>query len=406
MDTCSINDLLPNGLKVKKITTGSELLFAYELDKYAKIMLDKKLSLKGVTIAKQLYSQAEFSFVVTNGLDVGFEVVNRRDTLMDISQKRGMYFTETVEGVDLKVKTDKEWVYDFEYNTHANRVCYGMNRSAAYVSLVAYMIIDALSREVPCPKLTIAHERHPELSLEYVDLIILQNYGNRLLKDLVEIKFNPQTGNQPDVEAFTVVNRQRGYMDRKYSTAEKYRYLKKNFQVGDIVLLYTRKKASKTKVIRQIESCYPATIVEISENYVRLTYYPNTDTQLTHNLILSQAEDEYGDSARTKGLISSADYERFPICTTNYDLVDMGTDLYTYLESRFFIRPVESDGAYEYFKTEQGYCRVFLDTPNVIYALYEDRGLWYDKEAKERFMERYFYSKKKTPIYEDYRKWM
>lgn len=406
MEICTLNDLLPNGMKAKKITTGSELLFAYELDKYARLILDKKLTLKGINIAKQLYSQAEFSFVVVNGLDVGFEVVNRKDTLMDISTVKGKFFTDTVQGVEFKSKTDKEWVYDFNFNVRANRVCYGMNRSAAYVSLVAYMIIDSLDRGVPCPKLVIDHPTHPELSLEYVDLLILQSYGNKWFRDLVKINFNERTGNQPTVEAFTIVNRQRGYMNREYTAVEKCRFTKKNFEVGDIVLLYTRKKAPATKVIRHIESCYPATITNITDKEISFVYYPNTNTELTHVLSLSQVEEEYGEYARTKGLISTEDYTRFPVCNVSYDFIGIGADLCTYLENKFFIRPLDFDGTYQYFRTQEGYDRVFLDTPNTIYALFEDRRLWYSEEMKEKFVDRYFTSRKRTPIYEEYRPWM
>lgn len=406
MEICSINDLLPNGLKIKKITTGSELLLAYELDKYARLLLDKKLSLKGVTILKQLYSQAEFSFVVSHGLDVGFEVVNKAESLMDLSTKRGFFFTDLVNGVEFKSKTDDEWVYEFNYNTRANKICYGMNRSAAYVSLVAYMIIDSIDRGVKCPKLIFDQATHAELALEYVDILILRDYGNKLLKDLVEIKFNKATGNQPEVEAFTLVNRQRGFMNREYTASEKYRFMKKHFEVGDVVLLYTRKKASKTKVIRMIDSCYPAIITGFTDKDVSLTYFPNTNTKTTHTIMLYDAEEEYGEDARTKGLISDEDYTRFTVCPSTFNYIDLGVDLCTYLETKFIIRPVESDGTYQFFHTDKGYDRVFLNTIDTIYALFEDRGLWYDEASKERFVNKYFTEKGKEPVYDSYRPWM
>lgn len=112
MDSISINALLPNGVKIKKITTGSELLLAYELDKYARIYLDKSVTLKDVSIAKQLHKSNEFAFVVSMGLDLGFEVVNSKDTLANIQSKMYFFFTGTVEGADIK-KTDDLWTYNF-----------------------------------------------------------------------------------------------------------------------------------------------------------------------------------------------------------------------------------------------------------------------------------------------------
>lgn len=405
MNVCSLNDVLPNGLKIKRITTGSELLFAYELDKYARLMLDTKISLKGIPILKQLYAQAEFSFVVSHNLDIGFEIVNK-SALMDISSKKGYFFTDVVQGIALKSVTPTEWVYDFSYNTRANRVCYGMNRAAAYVSLVAFMIISSIANDVSCPKLVIDHENHAELAQEYVHLLILRDYGSKVLKDLIDIRFNKATGNQPEVEAFILVNRQRGYMNREYTTTEKVRHLKKNFYVGDIVLLYSCKKLSKTKVIPVIESCYPAVITGYDDRGINLTYYPNVTTKTTHTISIYNVEEEYKDTARTKGLISDADYARFPVCNVRIPFFDIGIDSCTYLEEKFLIKPIESDGTYQYFRTAKGYDRVFLNTIDTIYALFEDRGLWYSDESRERFIYKYFTERHKEPLYDKYKEWI
>lgn len=409
MDSISINALLPNGVKIKKITTGSELLLAYELDKYARIYLDKSVTLKDVSIAKQLHKSNEFAFVVSMGLDLGFEVVNSKDTLANIQSKMYFFFTGTVEGADIK-KTDDLWTYNFSSNISKNGILYGANRSAAYISLIAYMFITSYMSKKKCPKLLIDHEKHAQLELEYVDLLILKNFGNRLLKDLLEIKFNPAVKTQPEWEAFVTVNRQRGFMIREYTPAEKSKYFKKSFEVGDVVLLYERAKSSKSKTIKRLVSCYPAVITGFNGNEISFTYYPSVSTRLTHSMDLSVLLDKLEfecdtdkEKEKLAALFSEKDFNNFTVCNCKYSLGDIGVAELTYTELRFFIRPIDFDGSMQWFKTEDGFKQIWCSTPDTIYAMFEDRGIKYNKE---KFVDTYFTQRKRTPIYEKYRKYM
>ena len=67
-ESIPLNDLLPKN--INKILTGSELLLAYELDKYARLLLGKKVDMLGITVLNRLKNQPHFSFVVNNGLEI------------------------------------------------------------------------------------------------------------------------------------------------------------------------------------------------------------------------------------------------------------------------------------------------------------------------------------------------
>lgn len=393
MDVLSINDLLPLDRKVKKIATGSELLLAYELDKYAKLMLGSRLSLSDVQIVKRVQGSEQFSFIVTNGLDIGF--VPDHENLTNYASRQNLFFTKTVEGVEFKSKTEDAWTYNFSHNTYANREVYGASRSAAYVSLIAYMMVKARIEGVKCPKLIIDHESHAQLELEYVDLLILKNYGNKILSDLVEIKFSKNVKQQPDWEAFVMVNRQRGFMDKEYSTTEKFRYLKKNFQVGDVVLYYQRAKGAKGKTINKLTACYPAVIRAFDKNGIKISYYPLVETKVTRHIILSRLEDEY----EGKVEYTDEDFNRYTVCNATISLTDIGVDMLTFTELSFILKPIDFDGSYQYFKTKNGYDNVWLSTLDTIYAVFEDRGVEYDKD---RYLTLYFRPKNRIPVYDQY----
>ena len=96
----NLNDLLPK--QIKQITTGSELLLAYELNKYTKSMFGKRVALSGIKIHKALLTTEDFSFVVFNGLDVGFKPDITK--LVSFGKSVERYFSGTVEDVYIKEK--------------------------------------------------------------------------------------------------------------------------------------------------------------------------------------------------------------------------------------------------------------------------------------------------------------
>jgi hypothetical protein len=396
MLSISINELLPFGEKVKKIQTGSELLLAFELSKYARVMLDKHLTLSDVSIAKDLQTGEHFSYVVTNGLDVGF--TPSRETLVDYTKNSRYFFEGTVDGVAFKKVTPEEVVYTFEHDVKANQSLHGENRSAAYVSLVAYLMVKSKLEGVPMPKLVIDHENYNQQELEYVDLLILQSYGNLLLKNLVEVKFSTAWGFQPDWEAFVVQNRQKGLMNTEYSVTEKAKNLKKNFEVGDVVLLYQRSKGAKGKTINKLKACYPAVIRYFDQNSVKLSYFPIVATKLTRYMELDEVTSNFEDEGK-ESIYTHDDYERFIVVNETMSLTEIGIGTCTYVEQSFIIKPVDFDGSTQYLETPEGRDRIWLSTLDTIYAVFEDRKVEYNKE---KFLQTHFTSKGRQPIYDQY----
>jgi len=387
MVSVCLNEILPADKRIKKVYTGSELLFIYELDKYAKLLLGKSLSLRNVSVIKSIRKNEYFSFVVSQGLDMGFVV--DREELVDYKNKVGLFFTGSVEGVVFKSVTPELYVYDFHHNVQANLVAHGANRSAAYVSMVAYIMVKSIKDGVACPKLVIDHRQHAQMELEYMDLLILKNYGNALIEDMVDIQYADGVKQQPEWEAFVGVNRQSGRMNREYSVGDKYKLLKKSFAAGDVVLLYRR---SKGKTINRLESCYPAVITNFDKECLKLKYYPVVETKITRNITLDSMEDEVDNLQLT-----SHDRDRFTECKETFQLEDIGVDSHTYLERVFILKPMDFDGTHQVFKTKDGYEKLFVSTLDTIYAVFEDRGVVYNKE---RFLNEHFTPFDRVPVYD------
>ncbi|UGB29963.1 hypothetical protein [Metabacillus sp. B2-18] len=392
----TLNELMPHTKSIQEIATGSELLLAYELGRYAKHLLGKELSLTGISISKDLLSEEHFSFVVSNGLDVGFEI--ERKELADYSKNARYYFTKKVDGVDFKAKTQKQVVYDFEHNTEANRIMQGDNRSAAYVSLIAYIMVKSLRDEVPTPKLLIDHETYTHQNLEYVDLFILKNYGNKILKDLVEIIYSQAAGAQPDWEAFVIFHRQKGLMNKEYTITEKFNHLKENFEVGDVVLYYKRKKSAKDDTIKKLTHCHPAVISGIENGSVKLEWYPIIQTRLTRRVELDEIK-QISKERKKESIYMFDDYEDFTICNETFHLTELGIDTCTFSELNFFIKLIDFDGSHQWLKTNEGEKYVWMSTLDTIYAVFEDRGVDYNKE---KFLSTYFQPSNREPIYDQY----
>lgn len=398
----ALNDLLPK--RIRKLQTGSEILLACELNKYVRLWMGDKLSLGDVTIAKELLTREHFSYAVTNGLDVGFEP--SRDTLADYSRSARYFFPRSIEGIKFKKYTPEEVVYDFDFDNRANAFMRNEYSSAAYVSLVAYVMVkaymDALNSggEYQIPKIVIDHEYYNQQELEYVDLFILRDYGNRILDGLVDIKYSKAWGFQPEWEAYVVSRRQVGLMCEEYTVPQKARYLRKHFEVGDVVLLYHRTKGARGRSINKLESCYPAVIRYFDDQVIKLDYYPIVQTTLTRYITLDRISSEFELEGKPS-IYTQDDYDRFIISKETFPLAHIGIGDYTWIETQFIIKPIESDGTYQWLRTADGVTEeVWLPTPDTIYAVFEDRGVEYNRE---KFLEEYFYSRGKVPIYDQYR---
>jgi hypothetical protein len=398
-NTIHVNEILPK--KITRITTGSELLLIFEINKYTELLLNARTITDGIEVHDILKGCEHYSFVMTNGFNFGIDLTEEeRDNLK--SYDSTLYFKANVltaygnTGVVLKSKTDTEWVYERYYAMVENNFMARAYKSHAYVSLLAYMLVVSF-RDNISPVLIIDHENNSDTEFEYADLIILKDWGNKPIEGRVDIRFSATRELQPTWEAFLKLNQQRGFMVREYNKAEKFKYLNKFFEIGDVVLLYKRDLTARGKVLGRLVSCYPAVIEKFDKDTVTLKYYPIPRTTTTHHLEVEFIKDLCEDEDKN---YSPQDYNTFPISKMQQDLNDIGVDKFTYREKFFFIKPVDSDGSYQYFRTETGYKKVQLGTLDTIYAVFEDRGVEYNKD---KFLETYFTSKNRVPVYEQYR---
>lgn len=389
MEKIKLNELL--GCSIKKICSGSELMLLYELDKYSKELLNKEVDFSGIQIIKELHNNEYYSYVYAKGLD--FNYIPLAEELVDITEVSRKFFTADLTGIVFEKKTAKEWVYDYNTNRTANLILNKYNRSGGYVSLYAYMVVLSYRDGKKTPKLILQNTSPKQEEMEYVDILILKNFGNCLLKNKVEIIYSKEVVIQPEWEAYITYNRQLGYMNREIKLNEKLKYISKNFQVGDVVLYYKTEKAIKSKSIRKLLHCYPAVIRNITKTNIYLDYYPDITTKLTHKRNLEQAEEICGNSYK----YTPDDYNRFPVCRLNLDILNTGFDLLVYLEDEFLLTPQNGVDSFEqYLVNAEGVESIYiLDTLNTIYAVFEDRGIKYNKE---KFLEKFF--KKQKPVYD------
>lgn len=389
METIRLSELL--GQRMKKVCSGSEIIFLYELSKYTKDILHKTLDFEDIQIVKELRVNEYYSYIYSKGLNLNYTPLESE--LVDISEVSRKFFNSDLSGIVLKEQTDTQWVYNYRTNTRANLVLNQFNRSAGYVSLFCYMLVTYYKLGKKLPLLVLENTSPKQEEMEYVDILILQNFGNEFLKDKVKIIFSKDVVIQPEWEAYIMYHRQLGMMNRECSVAEKFKYLMKNYDTGDVVLYYKTDKAIKSKTIRRLMNCHPAVITYITRTSIGLRYYPDTTTALTQKRELQRAEEVCGTGFK----YSPDDYTRFITCDVKLDLFDTGIDTLFYTEDEYLLRPINGTDTFEqYLVDKNGIEGVYqMDTINTIYAVFEDRKVKYDKE---RFLNRYF--KKEKPIYD------
>lgn len=391
MKYITLSELL--GYKIRKIQTGSELLLIYELNKYCNLLLDAKLTIEDTTIVREVILGEHFAFVYNNtNMNLNYEK-GQEEFLADYKSTSRKYFTRDVLGVVFAKKDDNIWVYRYDTDRDANLIMNGYDRSAAYVSLYAFMVVSCFRDKKPLPKLRIESTNHDQPEMEYVDLLILQYYGNKLLLNKVEIQYGYKILVQPEWEAFIMYNRQLGYMLTESNAQEKFKYAQKHFKVGDVVLYYKKDKKVQTKSIRKLLECYPAVIDNITKEGIKLTYYPIIETRLTRRRKLEEVERSLKDDFK----YSIEDYLNFPKCELFLDYADLGVDVLSYVEDFMILKLMKgTDTTIQHIVADKNEEKsVELDTLNTIYAVFEDRGVKYNKE---RFLELHF--KKEKPIYD------
>ena len=389
MDTIRLSELL--GQRFKKVQSGSELIFLYELSKYTKEILGKTLDFEDIQLIKELKVNEYYSYVYSKGLNLNYTPLESE--LVDIGDVSRKFFNSDLSGIVLAEQNDEKWVYNYRTNTRANLVLNQFNRSAGYVSLFAYMLVTYYKLGKKLPMLVLENTSPKQEEMEYVDILILQNFGNEYLKSKVEIKFSKDVVIQPEWEAYIIYHRQLGYMNAEVKAVDKFKYILKNYDIGDVVLFYETDKAIKSKTIRRLMNCHPGVITGITKNYVRVTYYPDVQTLLTTKRVLQNAEEICGGDFK----YSPEDYSRFIVCDIKLDYFDMGIDTLFYTEDKYLLHPLNGTDTFkQHLVDKNGVEGVYeMDTLNTIYAVFEDRKVKYNKE---RFLSKYF--KKEKPIYD------
>ena len=374
------------GVKVKKICSGSELMFIYELSKYCNSLLNKQLDLTGIEMQKELISCEYYAYVYSKGMSFG---VKPNMEKVDLSQISRRFFNADLSGIIFEKKSKDEWVYDYNTDRIANLVLNKYDRSGGYVSLYAYMVVKSFMDGVSTPILFLRNSSPKQEEQEYLDVLILMYYGNRFLADKVKIQFSKQTVNQPEWEAYVMYNRQLGYMLNDISVNEKKKYFLKNFDVGDVILYYKTEKAVKSKTIRRLLSCYPAVVGGIDKDSIRIEYYPDITTELTKKRQLEEAENALNNEYKW----SYADYSHFSKCYLSLSFYNVGVDKLFYLEDELLLTPFDGiDTFKQYIVNSSGVESVYeLGTLDTIYAVFEDRGINYNKE---KFLNKFFKNRK------------
>lgn len=387
-------------VRLRKVQTGSELIYLNELAKYTKKLLGMELDLTDIHVDKRLMNQEIFSYVTANGLV--FNKPANPDDLVVYAHELRYFFQQEIEELAY-VKYDLEGgevVYKFTEDISKNGILHRDNRSQGYVSLYAMLVVQAYKEGLQPPVLTIAHKDCNQDILEYLHIDILTKYGNKLFDGavVVETLLN-EFGNQREWEAFLLMHRQLGLMNAPYTINEKYSHLTRHFEVGDVVLLYRTDKEMESKVINRLESCHPAVIRQITPQGIQVEYYPIIQTKKTRELQLMSVDNEFLQGGR-KSIYSEEDYNRFYSCRENYSLTEIGVNHCTYTESIFILELLEDDSTKQYFENADGACEeVVLDTIDTIYAVFKDQGVEFDEE---RFLAKHFEPRGVTPVYDYY----
>lgn len=388
MEKITVSNLL--GIKVKKLFSGSEIMFIYELSKYCESLLNKKLDCKGITIEKELANCDYYGYVYSKGLS--FDIKPNMDKI-DLSAVSRRFFNADLGGIVFEKKTDEEWLYDYNTDKAANLVLNKYDRSCGYVNLYAYMIVSSYRDKKSVPVLFLRNSSPKQEEQEYLDILILMNYGNQFLKDKVKIQFSKQTVNQPEWEAYIMYNRQLGYMLEEVPSSVKYKYFAERFNVGDVILYYKTEKSVKSKSIRRLLNCYPCVIRSITKENVTLDYFSDITTALTRKRMLQEAELAFNNEYKW----SYEDYSQFSHGSMTLSFYNIGIDRLFYTEDELLMTPFNGTDTFEqYIVNDKGIESVYhLGTLDTIYAVFEDRGIEYNKEG---FLKKYF--KNDKPMYD------
>lgn len=396
-----ISELLPREINIEEFKTGSELLLAYELEKYTKLMLpedEKKLSLKGIKVSEALTATEIFRFVTQKGLELDTEIINSSKEKIPMSK----YYSANLFRPLPVALTDNEnsLIFNVASDDERNSAFSNPNRSFVYISLVAYIWVKSRAEKRPIPKLIIDHNDYKHIDREYSELQSLLE--RKILTDEI-FQLNSSFNTDP-WEAFVNEKRKVGLMEEKSMSSDKYAHLKNKYEVGDVFLRYTRKKRDVEDKVGVLTSCYPAIIRGYDQHKIRLEYICTTETRRTEY----ERVKKFLEGIKDKSLVGEFSAHDFVMQGAyrkteiiDYDEIGIGDCLY---DERIFVIPlVKGDNTSQVLERISGEKIQLLeeqfDTLDTIYAVFKDRGILF---GEKRFLDTYFQDR--TPKWNSYKK--
>lgn len=399
MNLIKVQALLP---EVKRIQTISELLLLDALNIVAESFYNSKIDARGIKFLKSVATTHAYAHVAekaNNGgmlMDVG--------TIPEYKEIANVEFRDTpINFHFIKNESENEW-------TFVRAVTYGENNdvfrgffSQGYLQVVAHvMLYNYINRKNIKLRVVEEHKLNPNSTMkssgiynvyEYCHLLTLKNRGNKILNDdNFELLWDDAPGTSQEWAAYCINHKMQGFFAERYTAKTKYSFFKSQFAVGDVILVYSRVsrvKKNNAQSYVYINTCYPAVVLAVSPTEVTFVKYLCVKTRLTafhqYQYMLEQGGG---------GIYTADEIYAFPSapCTRRWE--EIGVEGYTYNENEVIVTPMEDDETQQWLtKTDEyPWC---LNTLETIYAVFEDRGVKYNKA---RYLEKYF--KGKMPVYD------
>ena len=393
----------------KKLLTGSEVLLATYLDQHCKAYLGTDFGIEDISIDKRIHlKSSEMAFAISHGLTMKPECLEARKLADKNSQTNlslTQFYANSVEMQDFASISNGEFVFKFESQIGHLTKFYENKIATAYVSLFAFVLVQSYIQKQKF-RLVIDNSGLTPRDGMYNHLYILRDYGNKLLDDSnFSLAFNPVGMTcQLDFLAFRGYQSQRGYMRGETKPLSKFQVCSRLWQVGDAVLVYSKANANKKNVNHPITRCVIGVIRGYDKNGVTVEKYVNINTRLSlihevnEKMAIAGGKGAYTKGGKARSVYTEADKHRFDSFVSHYSWDSIGIDVATYNEGVFLLSVIQEDGTYQWFKNEEGQdVKLWLSTPDTVYAVLSDWGV---KFNKERFIKAHFAPYGKTPVYD------
>lgn len=380
-----------------KVILGSEAMFLAEIQKFVRVYgIQLQLDLE---LEPRLYGSVFETLLYKQGI-----VAKPKGGVIQYQER--FFPPETYEKPFTYTIREQDSVSDVYIFDGTKVGFYSVARYyGLYLGVIADIIVEQYIRKPAGWKRTIQFVTGDEPT-NYDKVLPLIYYGNRWLKDIVEIQ-TPIT--QADWRAYATSCMQ-FKKPKDYLPAEKAEYAKKHFQKGDVIGIYQRTSGTEQDDrIRNLAGFKVGVVVGVDDYSIGVKEYANLTTYLQQH---AQIEREIGDMSDTKRVDARIhDFATFTEKNTSYAWMDTGiiSEDYEYLlstEDYFVTHLMDGDSWYmglivqDKDSGKYKYEMRKLDVFDCIYAFAENRGITYNKDG---FLSRYF--KDRVPFYDTVRRW-